>query len=317
MVEKNNIWDKFNAVDSLLESPQDNLTLYHYTNGIATIGILHDKKIFCTRINFLNDVSEIFNGWYLFRDELESFKIDDAKFVEFMISFKEKWSGLLNYLNPNLDSSYKKLWHNLSDTYVFSMSRKYDDLNQWRSYSKEDNGYCIGFNINNEFFESQTIFKSKVNETASGNCDIYLKKCVYKEDDKRKIIREYIKSKFSTFKNGEKWDSMFVTIELNNLFSFFKHSSFSDEQEYRLLVCPPTGKIFVDNDDVNYKNFRPGKSYLIPYIKLDTNLDCIKSVCIGPTPSREYANNAIRLIFGYDEPNKHIITHSALPYRNW
>jgi hypothetical protein len=90
--------------------------------------------------------------------------------------------------------------------------------------------------------------------------------------------------------------------------TFFKDSAFEEEHEWR-LVCS-------GNIDYMGVKFRPGRSHLVPYITLPLEDVPIKEIIVGPGPSRDLDERALRNLIDarhYDFR----VTRSDVPFRNW
>lgn len=70
--------------------------------------------------------------------------------------------------------------------------------------------------------------------------------------------------------------------EITLLASYFKHPSFSEEKEWRLIVKLD----YAPDEDIK---FREGKTYLIQYIELPFDFSFLSSIVIGPTSNKELA----------------------------
>jgi hypothetical protein len=92
-----------------------------------------------------------------------------------------------------------------------------------------------------------------------------------------------------------------------------KDSSFEEEREWRLISMPKM---------VKELEFRQGTSMLVPFFKfaLDKRRDAyLDSVRVGPTPHREQAANAVRMLLqklDLSAPDD-MVTETRVPFRNW
>jgi hypothetical protein len=92
-------------------------SLYHYTSSRGLIGILEQKKIWATHINYLNDKKEFIDAVDKFRRQTEKY----GPVLEILQIFREA-------------------------IYVTSFSEERDQLSQWRGYCAIGPGFSIGFN---------------------------------------------------------------------------------------------------------------------------------------------------------------------------
>jgi hypothetical protein len=74
--------------------------------------------------------------------------------------------------------------------------------------------------------------------------------------------------------------------EIMLLASYFKHRSFEEEQEHRIVILLEYGP----KSDIK---FREGRSSLIPYIELPAPRALIKRVVIGPNANKPMAKRAL------------------------
>jgi len=210
-----------------------------------------------------------------------------------------------------------------------SLSQRGDQLSQWRGYCP-NGGYSVSFD------DSQLSNMMK----AQG---LYIGKCVYKEKDQRELIynrivghtpeqykerftiplrepeggtpqeiedqkaqidaenrnyqsrldRHIYEHKMEVFKNAMKYAPL------------FKHETFEEEQEWRIVAISK-----------NRPKFRQGKSFIVPYLEMPlTENDKFVQLCeiiVSPTPHIELAKKACeRLETGAN------VTESKIPFRNW
>jgi len=89
-----------------------------------------------------------------------------------------------------------------------------------------------------------------------------------------------------------------------------KDGSFAEEREWRLISIPMM---------IHHLDFRQGTSMLIPFYKfaLEENRNAyLDSVTVGPTPHRELAANAARMLLrklALSDPED----KTKIPFRNW
>jgi hypothetical protein len=230
--------------------------LYHYTSQTGIIGIVRNKSIWATDIQYLNDAAELQNAIELvrkeFRKKRELESQESAIIDEFSNHFE---SGLTNFLIYC----------------VFSLSEEGDLLSQWRSYCPESGGYSIGFD--------PSLLVGVVKKPGFS-----LVKCIYDRTEQENIIRQLIDQSVNAYKNPQ---NGIVNIAVEDFFEkfrricpMFKDPSFSEEREWRLVSNFPNLQ----------PNFRKGKSLITPYveIKLAAKEEYIpiKQVFIGPTPHK-------------------------------
>lgn len=282
------------------------MLLYHYTDQIGFIGIIDSKKLWATKIQYLNDSEELYLSFQYAKDILQT-QLFFAKNDNNKATIKRLIANLKNITHINIC--------------VCSLSANGDLLSQWRGYSKTQGGYSIGF----DFTELEILAKK------SG---YMLKKCIYNEGEQRKLIEETVMEtleKFSTYKEPHSDSPEFTSDSVeyfnNKMVSIaplFKSETFSEEEEWRLISI---GGISLEK-----LSFRPSISMLIPYHALEFRRDfweIIKLVIVGHTPHADLAINSTdsflykNIILNKDLISENHSSHniniikSKIPYRNW
>jgi hypothetical protein len=244
-------------------------TLYHYTTVGGLIGIFRDKKIWATNVNHLNDRKEF------------SHAID---------MFKEKYNT-----SGTLDPYSQRLLNEISEiTYVCSFSECGDLLSQWRGYCPSG-GFSIGFDY-------RKLLKLKESTVKKGTLTEF-SKCIYEENAQADKMDEILK-KYGP--NSKKFGSLIG--EISMIAPTFKHPSFCDEREWRLVLSVA---------NFNMK-FREGKTTIIPYYEFDLEENAplpINSIIIGPTPNERESILAVKLLLRKHGMSEEIVNTSKIPYR--
>lgn len=276
--------------------------LYHYTNQTGFLGIFTNKKLWATKIQYLNDDDE----YYL------AFKIAE-NYINAKLE-NESCSSTVIKMKSCLDS-FKTL--SSINVCVCSLSEQGDLLSQWRGYSSSIGGYSIGFN--KESLENSLI--------GSG---FKLVQCIYDELEQKQIIHGVVDRVIN--ESGENFESTFLSNTVVNSPAVYalhhkllkiapkiKSNTFVEEAEWRI----------VSEDFTKYyeMEFRSGKSSLIPYIEIklpDSLRSVIDHIYIGHTPHSELAitaTNGLIIKESYKATNSVTnliqIYPSKIPYRNW
>jgi hypothetical protein len=261
-------------------------TLFHYTSSVGLMGIIASKKIWSTKIHYLNDSSELQLAFEYIREEIEFQKSNSDR----TRSIEE-----LNDMVGALDSIATI---NVS---VASLTERDDHLSQWRGYCKIGDGYSIGFD------------GRKLRERVSKDDDYYLLPCAYEEDQHRLIAKELVNSttvmRRPITSNSDVSPLGMMSFKEAALFiaPMIKAKGFYEEKEWRLISKP-----------LIYKNakFRSGNFSLIPYWEFDVDLEnTLKSVTIGPTPKQELSEAAVQGLIQKNLINPYVvIKHSEIPF---
>lgn len=230
--------------------------LYHYTSKTGFLGIIKNKTLWASEILFMNDSKESKIPYEIFEELLSLEKKSDVK---------EK----LKKENVTFDfNDFYKSFEGFG-YYVISFSEKKDDLNQWRLYGDNASGMCIEFN---SCYLLKTLNECNQNK-------IELKKCIYNKNEQIHRIQKLIDS--IKFENIPIYS---VIPKLLKLSTYFKHESFKDEQEWRIVI---------ENVKRTQKNTRCGKNLFIPYceakiekeklpIEVEERYPWLGNIFIGP-----------------------------------
>ena len=211
-------------------------TLYHYTDVHGLLGIIRDKNIWATRLEYMNDSLE---GKYL--DSLVFKHLSDI-IVNSDSRVKSEGIEVVRNMLKELATDSGG-----SDTYVFSLSEKPDLLSQWRGYTPKG-GYCIGFGIN-PLLEVGRVYGLSLHE------------CSYNSEENQNTVGNIIDAHFAenvswpdieTDKVKFLRNCQTVALRLLSLLksrsSLMKHDSFSEESEWRIH-----GDVEATNELVRYR----------------------------------------------------------------
>ena len=270
-----------------------NTTLFHYTSQSGLLGIAENKCLWATNIHYLNDYTEFLHALELAKYEI----IYQQKRVT-----SNNETTFLESLNDKLES----IRH--LHVFIFSFSEIEDQLSQWRGYCNEGNGYSIGF-------EYSTL------EIPLQRQGFYLVPCIYNIQEQISIIKEIIaftleryRSSIKESTQNEKDMISDFLISLVRIAPVFKHHSFYEEKEWRLISQPMS----IDHPQVFY---RQGRSTIIPSFnfKLIENDEQLSSltVIVGPNPHTEtlLSLTPVTTMLSSKNINKCAVKPSRIPYR--
>jgi hypothetical protein len=276
--------------------------LYHYTESAGFYGILSNKTMWATHIQFLNDSSEFHHALKMILNRINQ-AIDensDGHIVKMLLAIKK----LVGNIVPN--------------TFIISFSENRDVLSQWR-------GYCPngGYNI---------AFSPKAWDRLLEKNSYSIVKCQYEEDDQLILVNSLVESAivaFPTFDPKPFIKNPYVTYTQEDMPRFFasfwfwnrtqklataiKNRAFKEEGEWRLIGGLKVAKIG--------HNTRMKGSLLVPYQNFSIDLDgslnhVVTGVTIGPNPNADLAQfgvNAFRFQCGITTPLD--VVQSQVPYR--
>jgi hypothetical protein len=275
--------------------------LYHYTNAQGLLGILKTKKIWASSYRYMNDAQEFEYGFELIKE----------------IYPKPKEYPLVSNVSDYsfAETIRRKKWDFESDCiFVASFSENGDLLSQWRGYTGPHGGYAIGF-------LSEILEQDEANlVVCEYDKDIQKNRLKETIDNDIKIIRpEFYKGLEKSEKGAS--DGLFSYLDLLDrvavpkivsIATAFKHPSFAEEKEWRLVVGP------IPNDSQRIQ-YRPASSAIIPYIDIDYNLSSlpIKHIIVGPGPHKERNEGSLKQMlqkYGFQSVD---VSSSTVPFRNW
>jgi hypothetical protein len=161
-----------------------------------------------------------------------------------------------------------------------------------------------------------------------------LRKCEYKDEDKKNALREYILGYVRTCASGQgsSGTQRGFTFGLHRFIAVLKNVAFEDEQEAR-LVSPFPQPSAVHPELVRH---REGSSNLVPYVTAPFQRGIIRQIIVGPGPSQSRAADGVRSLLlskgmdVADHPSKDIraplscqcgkrvhVNKSPIPYQPW
>jgi len=244
--------------------------LFHYTKADGLIGIMKSGKIWTTKIQYMNDNSELQLAFDYIRNEIEL----QRKGFE-----KTRTEDELEEMCKVLDSTEKI---NIS---VASFTEMGDQLSQWRGYCEIGNGYSLGFDGH------------KLRKLVHSRNSYNLVPCIYEEEEHRRLVKELV----DNYPTKKMLDATRIEDpRLNKIFNFslafantvlflaplIKSASFREEKEWRLIT--PTMPY-------TEAKFRKGDYSLIPYWEFDVDVETtLKTIIVGPTPEPKLSSTAVR-----------------------
>lgn len=263
--------------------------LYHYTNGDGLLGIVQTSTLWATRIHYLNDSTEFRGASDMLKDRLkQEFDFNDDTLVDINTPPRRKQVALwLWQVTQRLHSA---------GMHVICFCASGDILSQWRGYSAGSYGYSVGFRT-----ATLTTFAEKAG--------FVLGKCIYQKEVQKAIIEELCNHCLDS--SSSEHD---ILREMSNALvqcgAFFKDSSFSKENEWRLVSRTP---------DLSEIKFRRGKSMLIPYITLSVGMEATSSinhVYVDPCPHMKLSEDSIWMMLGQKGITGDVRC-STIPFRDW
>lgn len=263
--------------------------IYHYTSPEGLEGIIKTNSLHFTNIHFLNDKTETIYTYEIIKKVLQNLKnkINEKLYIDI-----EKRTNRI--ISPNYLKNKTTIIGD-NDFYIASFSTKKDDLALWNNYTKTSSkvGYNIKFNLEkleNALCSVDKIYKrspflicsivnynSKEQEEELTNC-IIRHNSLINDDNYLEICR-----------------NLFYNLILYSL--FFKHESFSIENEFRITICN------IGELEDNKLDFKIRNGLFIPYIpcKLSEKTEVgereIEGITCSPVINKEIAKYSLVKFF--------------------
>lgn len=250
------------------------------------MGVLGDNCLWAAAAHYLNDSSEYTYGLAVIAEALRAGSKNATSEQE----------------TAKLSAIAGALWPFLSIC-VVSLSSEPDLLSQWRTYAGSPGGFALGM-------------RSEYLREAAHLQGFYLVQCLYSPEDQQKAVDQLISEFRERIASSPEWgltEQGGCRATAMRLAMMLKDRSFAEEREWRLISRP---KMIKELD------FRQGTSTLVPFFKfaLDKRRDAyLHSVRVGPTPHRELAVNAVRMLLRKLELSNpdEMVMETRIPFRNW
>lgn len=308
-------------------------SVFHYTDARGLLGILSSESLFATDYRYLNDLTE---GTVIRNLLMPIFEAEVAQITPKLVQRGWLKKGFYDQHGVSghrlqaekVYSSLARPIDNIAPFFVLSFCRHehgseafgHGLLSQWRGYA--DRG---GFAIEFDEQELDQLMKSEVEEYAYAGM---------KSDDVRYgKFDELFDPKIYAGVAGEMTRSLFDDQHIDvtevtgrkdidevlpafiNTAPFLKHWGFS---EYRIVAACTRGKKIPEGEQRPAKpiQFRTRNDLIIPYIELFGTAPKlpIKSIIVGPHPSQEKQEQAVRLLLE-SECVDAVVRCSEIPYR--
>lgn len=290
-------YEDYNQI--ILQRPQkefiSNGDYYHYTSLENCLKMLEHKngyfEMWASHISFLNDKEEHVNG----------LKMIEHKVEDLLISKGDNLSDLIEDYEEKRTNQFTLL----TDIFVVCFCSERNLLSQWKYYGK-NSGIAIQYNLNDCKYSGyiQGIDNVKIEEQRFINN--FPHKVIYDNLQKQAIVDEFIKEYIYKIYDSDK-DNIEKrrTIERNmdKLYTFaplFKHDSFSEESESRLLFRPLYMQPAKSASNMIY--YRASEGRIIPYMKIRVRgrkengkrKPVIKSLTVGPGQNQDLIFEALK-----------------------
>lgn len=311
-------------------------TLYHYCSLDSFLSIVKNKTIWLSDIQKSNDSKEM--AW--FRHKYYEFLLDkynttndaDVKTVcqiIFSIAVKDGFDKCPTWLLPAVNENSQQLMDLFGSlrVYAFCLSELSDSLGQWRGYANDGKGVAIGLSLKYLDAISGYSLRCPAFNFLIGNVSY------------RSNFTSLFEKMFAMHDKTETAEFVLHSmLDLTHAAALFKHPSFEEEKEWRIIYS--MDDYGITEDALNFKHFdsisseRYKQHFSIPkidYIAKGTNIiphmeiklndlsKAIDCVVIGPKcTATEKDIRHILLRFGvlksFDDQSVKIL-HSESSYR--
>lgn len=280
--------------------PKPNELIYHYCNAETFHAICTNNTLRFSDLFSMNDFLEIHWGYSIWEKAANEIN-------------KEVGEDYLNEIDAIISGTGLR-----TNTLASCFSLKPDVLSQWRAYSNDGYGYCIGFNANDIIKLPARALRILYDEKKQIKETVAILRAIYEVENKNDNNDKY----------GEKFFQACATLAVD--LAAFKNPAFSEEMEIRLLhllnfehsnkflkLVDIGGTSFGQEAKGDVVKFRMVSNLPVPYIDINfTNkgkINPIKEVFIGPkNDSRQTAISVFMETIGLGNVN---IKKSAASYR--
>lgn len=219
--------------------------------------------------------------------------LNDAKELDYGLALIR--DVLCSYPPGNLVAAAADHLRSSRPAYFLACFSAVDDLlSQWRAYSRNATGYSVGFDMHHLPADhlAEVVYDPAIQDAAVRSA----------VDDHLKQVGEY----------PEDFLRFSLRAALLRLAIQFKHPTFQEEREWRLIYC-----LEDDHSGFDYTSwratFRASDRFIVPYMEvelptkpgaLDKDLLHLESVRIGPTANPEEARYALTWMlwrYGYSD----------------
>lgn len=246
--------------------------VYHFTDASGLIGIVENSKLWASRATCLNDAGEVKHGLGIAETILRE--------------RTENGSAISNIALGHLSAPKPEI---VIDPFVVSFCGREAKSSQWLHYGRQGYGYAIGF------------------EMPIGENSV---RVLYDELEQRGVLKSSIEcaeSEAASFiselpqgdrEEGEKVAGLSLAAALRGIAPCFKHSSFSDEEEWRVFDHRIEGPR-IDPQRMKNPKFRASNGRIIPFIELELppgNESPIREIVVGYQIDEAVARESISFL---------------------
>lgn len=277
-------------IEALAKGRESLRTISHYTSIEGFRSIVENNQLWVSNVRFLNDKREMEYG---IQEAVKFLEMQETK----ADNGKEK--------KKLFEAAKRRIRDKgIPSAYACCFCEQNDSLGQWRGYTGGGQGIAIEFNAQNLLKHFQT-------------SNAMLAKVMYGQDATRKVLQEEL----DKFVHGNVSHDLFADILGDNsserletliltLAPRFKHKSFEDEREWRLIVNNPPAKSRIE--------YRSKDNVLVPFLKLGDKRRPlpITRVRVGPGKDMDITAQSIELFLQSQYEYEGVeVVKSSVPFR--
>jgi hypothetical protein len=287
-------------IERLLLRSNPRVPIYHYTTPAGLVGIATTRSFWASDIRVLNDASEFTFAVDSFTDALNSRR---QQVVD--VGGDALWSEWQRVLGMSQEAR----------AYIVSFCEDGDLLSQWRAYGGTT-GFAVAFNnertnaLTNSLPDKGGVFR-----------------CCYERAEQHEIIAYSLTHLLTRFTQATQAlpnhrDEVVYNFgrhflgQLLITAAIFKHPSFAEEKEWRLILRAAQPKWPASD-----LQFRAVGSRLMPYLELAFPVDglegLVEKIVVGPNPNSAVARKLASEVFEYAGFGTFPVQGSAIPFRDW
>lgn len=290
--------------------PDDDRTIWHFTDGNGFLGILKSRSIWASSAIFLNDSNEVVEVFRAVRRCAADLDLSDTQLACLEAGLARAGD------RPGSIGTFVQ-----SGVYVASFSSSCGDLGQWRAYGSGRGGsYCLGFSPN--FIEK-----------AASPLGFSLAPVAYSFEEQRALVAPILDALMEAaaklelnatelLEQSNRWPLQDVPPELPQAILAFsdsiravapliKNRSFEEEKEFRLVHHGG-----LDRERIQFRTTETG---IVPYVEINfPNRELhLRGAIVGPSPRLE--QNWMAASMALNQPGIECLgcSTSGIPYRSW
>lgn len=231
--------------------------------------------------------------------------------TECLLFFEGLKAGVLNYTKKNNKALNDKdndliqypQWH--MNIFTISFSKHEDDLTMWRGYGQNGDGISLGFDFS-KLPSTLSDYGADCKEREGEPTYLLrneIKKCKYVDANNIKIAEEAGNRTLKNIFNKNEWEDVKQAIINNEYAPIYKHKKYEAEGEYRIIkhqIKP---------------QYRLADNKLVPYIKVNVPISCLKRIVVGPCQTSSEVIMRIKSFLWAKGMDIEVVL-STIPYRS-